>query len=396
MYPGKPFIDERYREIKESVRNDIYSREDAYILSVDVDEYARYLIEHFGLQQIVVSDDREMKIEKKRKMVERDGFRGRTMTEQTVAQVSLPVEPNPNIRRILELSPSTWSTRAPSLEYWDGWISTEALASESEVGRAVHDLKDEVDRRNNDIKRQNQELRTNIELWITDRRKQIEDEDELLERISRKVAVPLKKKNDPSPVLRTSLEVKEKLRPIVRPTAQAPSRLELPKDKFYGILDMISGSCLQFERTPKTFAKFEEEELRDVILSNLNNVFEGQASGEAFSKRGKTDIYLRIEQGGIFIAECKYWDGAKTIDDAVKQILDYLTWRDSYGVVIVFSKRKGFSRTLQSTAERIPNLRSYVTGFKPIDDAHFSASFRLPEDDHRLVELHFLVYNLCA
>jgi thiol-disulfide isomerase/thioredoxin len=195
--------------------------------------------------------------------------------------------------------------------------------------------------------------------------------------------------------IQPALKVKEKLRPIIRPAAKAPVKLELPRDKFYAILDLIKGSCNQFERTPVTFAKLDEEELRNVILSNLNSRYEIEAVGEAFCKRGKTDVYLRVQEGGIFVAECKNWAGGKTINEAVSQILNYLTWRDSYGVVIVFSKRKGFSKVLEAAASHILQLPSYITGFKKIDESHFSGSFALPEDEHKLVELHFIIYNLC-
>jgi hypothetical protein len=154
-------------------------------------------------------------------------------------------------------------------------------------------------------------------------------------------------------------------------------------------------SCGQFERTPSTFTKLDEEELRNVILSNLNSRYEIEAVGEAFSKRGKTDIYLRVQEGGVFVAECKNWAGAKTIEEAVNQILNYLTWRDSYGVVIVFSRRKAFTKVLETAATHILQLPSYKDAFKKIDDSHFSGWFALPEDEHKLVELHFIIYNLC-
>ena len=62
-----------------------------------------------------------------------------------------------------------------------------------------------------------------------------------------------------------------------------------------------------------------------------------------FSNRGKTDIYLDLSDGAVFIAECKIWRGPSVIVEAVKQILGYLTWKDAYGVIILFSRNKEFS-----------------------------------------------------
>lgn len=322
MYPSKPFIDDYYQQAKKKAWEDVRARSDPYLISVDVNDYASYLTEKFGFAEIVLADDRKMRIKKNRRMIEQEYFGRVRQVEHLFVEISLPVEPDATIADILNLTPSTWNMRQPVLEYRDGWIITEVSANEAEITRAVSDLKDEVERRNTDIRSQNAQLRTNIDLWIAERRKLIENEDALLDQISKKISVPLKKKVDPSTVIPTALNIKEKLRPIFRPTGKAPIKLELQPQKFFAILDLIDNSCRQFESTPSTFAKLEEEELRNVILSNLNSVYAGDAIGEAFSKKGKTDIYLKVEKGGIFIAECKYWDGAKTIDESVKQILD--------------------------------------------------------------------------
>jgi len=42
-----------------------------------------------------------------------------------------------------------------------------------------------------------------------------------------------------------------------------------------------------YERTPEPFAKHDEEELRDILMSHLNGHYHGLANGEAFRKRGK-------------------------------------------------------------------------------------------------------------
>lgn len=388
------FIDSYYRRIYPLAQKEIRSRSDSYLLTVDLNEYTDYLVRKYGYSEIEPDSSRQITSEKIRRIVERDDFGERCEIEKMWVKISFPVEPDESIRGILSLTPSCWSTPPPRLEYDNGWITTVVEPTETGVRRGLDELNSEIARRNSDIRKENDNLRVNISNWIRQRKAQIENEDSLLEKISQKVEIVLKQKPGTQNAL-PNLKVKEKLRPIVRPTAKAPVKLELPRDKFYAILELIMSSCGQFERTPTTFAQLNEEELRNVILSNLNSRYEIEALGEAFSKRGKTDIYLRVQEGGVFIAECKNWAGAKTIDDAVTQILNYLTWRDSYGVVIIFSKRKGFTKVLEIAATHTLQLPSYVKAFKKIDESHFSGSFALPEDEHKLVELHFLIHNLC-
>jgi hypothetical protein len=389
------FIDSYYRSVYPLAQREIRSQSDSYLLSVDLEEFADYLVQKYGFSEIEPDSNRDITSEKTRRIVERNHFGETREIEELRIKISFPVEPDETIEKVLSLSPNNRSTAPPRLIYCNGWITTEVSPSETAVKQRLEELNSEIVHRNSDIRKENNNLRLNVCNWIKQRKAQIENEDALLEQISRKVEIVLKQKSGAQRIVPPTLSVKEKLRPIVKPSAKAPVKLELPRDKFYAILDLISSSCAQFERTPSTFAKLDEEELRNVILSNLNSCYEIEALGEAFSKRGKTDIYLRVQEGGAFVAECKNWAGAKTIDEAVGQILSYLTWRDSYGVVILFSKRKGFSKVLETAGTHILQLPSYSKAFRKIDESHFSGSFALAEDEHKLVELHFVIYNLC-
>lgn len=364
-------------------------------MTVDSEEYETYLFERHALPEIVFDESRDRFIEKVRRQQQvRDPIWGLSTREVLWARIGLPVIPDDRISDVLNLIPSTFTMSPPKMEYEKGFIVTEALAEESDVQRAIQNVEQEINWRNQDIQKHNEEISRTIKQTIEKRKQQIQDEEKLFDQIVEKVSVPLKRRNEVGSVVPPSLKVKQKIRPIMPPKAERPIELELPRDKFDAIVDLLHQSCLQFERTPQTFSKLPEEGLRNIILSNLNAVFEGEAVGEAFSKSGKTDIYLRVSKGGIFIAECKYWRGPKTVADASAQILDYLTWRHSYGLVILFSKNKGFSDVLQSVAQAVPSLASYAKDYKQVADTHFVALHGLPEDQKKLVELHYLVYDL--
>jgi len=99
------------------------------------------------------------------------------------------------------------------------------------------------------------------------------------------------------------------------------------------------------ERSPRTFSRLHEEEIRDFFLIILNSHYEGQATGETFS--GKTDILIRSEGRNVFIAECKIWKGSKSLTSAIDQILEYSNWRDTKTAVLLFNKSGKLSRILE-------------------------------------------------
>lgn len=156
----------------------------------------------------------------------------------------------------------------------------------------------------------------------------------------------------------------------------------------------MHSQCLQFEKTPITYNKLDEPNLRDLLLSNLNSIFEGKATGETFNNKGKTDIYLNIDKGNILVAECKFYGGEKLYFKTIEQILGYLTWRQNYGIMISFCKQKNFSKILGDTQSIITSHSSYESGFTSINPSHLISKHTLPTDDYKYVEIHHLYYNL--
>jgi len=104
---------------------------------------------------------------------------------------------------------------------------------------------------------------------------------------------------------------------------------------------------LVIERNPCSFASLDEEAIRAHFLLQLNGHYEGRASGEMFNASGRTDILIREDNRNVFIAECKFWRGPKAFEEAVNQLLGYLTWRDSKCALLVFN------RTRDSSAVRL-------------------------------------------
>ena len=135
--------------------------------------------------------------------------------------------------------------------------------------------------------------------------------------------------------------------------------------------------------------------MRDTILGSLNAVFEGAAGGETFRGNGKVDIHLQIAQGEVFICEIKFWRGPGSLDEVVAQLRGRLTWRDSYGVGIVFSRNAGFTEVLAAVQQTLPGLKGFMPeSLRQMGEHHFIARFAIPSDKARTAEIYILVYNL--
>jgi hypothetical protein len=144
-----------------------------------------------------------------------------------------------------------------------------------------------------------------------------------------------------APLKRTPIQVQRTA--AIRPFKPEPT---LAEADYQHILKVMEGMTQTMERNPSTFAKLDEEALRDMYLVPLNGHFEGAATGETFNAAGKTDIIIRVEDRNIFIGECKIWRGPKYLNEAIDQLLSYLTWRDTKTAIIIFNRNKAVGGSL--------------------------------------------------
>jgi len=134
---------------------------------------------------------------------------------------------------------------------------------------------------------------------------------------------------------------------------------ELKEEEYQHILSVTRSLSLVIERNPASFATLDEESIRDHILLQLNGHYEGAATGETFNSNGKTDILIRVEDRNIFIAECKFWHGSKKFEEAIDQLLGYLTWRDCKCALVVFNKQKNPSAVAQKMHETMSGHKGH-------------------------------------
>lgn len=151
-----------------------------------------------------------------------------------------------------------------------------------------------------------------------------------------------------------------------------------------------------FERLPSTYAKKEEEHLRDHILLTLGAAVIGSATGETFNKRGKTDILVRnlVSGSNEFVGECKFWRGEVVYHRAIDQLLSYLSWRDNKAAVILFVPNKGFSNVLQSIRDSTPRHRQFLRLESEADDSWFNYIFNMSGEPNREIQLAVMAYHM--
>lgn len=243
-------------------------------------------------------------------------------------------------RLLLRLRPSTFSFSFPRAEIATDELilrMTQAQLSPEQVTSAFAGFRSSVERfitaTNNDILAHNRELEAQFTSLVANRRRRLLAQRHLTASLPITVRPASSRPTYPLPLRRTKLHLTQP-----RPTRPFEPEPTLEVAIYEDILERVAAYAHAVERVPLTVGAMDEEGLRDHLLVALNTSYEGQAAGEVFSRSGKADIVVTMNDRHAFIAECKIWDGQKKFSDAVDQLLRYMVWRDSKAALILFIK----------------------------------------------------------
>lgn len=411
-----PGISDYYRQhILPGVRGEILRETDEQILGTDTDELKMYFFDKHAWSPIEEDPDngpsydvqeylKTIRAHERESGYEYEGDLQDFQCQRVV--VEFPILPNPHLREIAGLRGNSYSFSYSDSDFrWEQNRITYTIETKGygfsydenriaqEVEQALGRIRETIRFKNESIKQENAGLLHTIFQTISERKQKIEENASRLSELTKKVSIPLKKKAviGAQPILVAERPLVQR----IKPKPSLPEEYELDEARVQDIIQYLDGQARNFERTPNAIKDLGEEDLRDLLLANLNSVFQGDATGETFSKKGKTDIYLRINKGNILICECKIWGGkglyAKTID----QLRGYLTWRHNYGIMITFVRTKGFTKVLAESEGAAQEHTSYMSGFKKVGESHFISNHRV-DDDEKEVRIHHLFYHLAS
>jgi hypothetical protein len=385
------YLHDYYGNATSSIRAEIEKMEAGRLIHTEKSAMVEYFLEKYRLPILEKDDSRDIQVEY-----------GQGYRSTIPVRVHYPLKPADKIIQTAQSIPRKWTysgginVKFDRINYsFNG--DTEISKSSPESGISPKDVIDRIELNiqqiNKDVIAGNSEIaRTASEIYDLFR-KMREDEARAFDRWMEKTPVKVIRKTD-SKAIPFEIQIKPTIKPVL-PDPTKEKEPYLTRDALNSVIELINNAGLAFERTPKAFSKLEEEDLRDVLLSTLNAVFKGEATGETFSKNGKTDIHIRFSAKDLLICECKFWNGEKSYTEALKQLFSYLTWRESYGILITFSKRSSFSEVITKARDVTSIHPTLVSGsIKKISDSYFTTVHSFPEDNAKHIEIHHMFFNL--
>lgn len=309
------------------------------------------------------------------------------------ARISLRV-PHSGNSVLFRVTPSTYNSNRPhGFVYKNSvvvscLITTDVLLSEkdkaiSELRRSIDRIEEYTNWINEDLDKWKIHLEAVIDTAMKTRQKSLLE----MRKIETQLGVPIERNNKAAKIY--EVPIPKRRRPIQLLHKRTYETFEpepgISETDFADIVTDINRILTMFERLPITHVDAREERLRDQILVYLHAIY-GAGSAEAFSNRGKTDIYMPWKDNAVFIAECKWWTGKKAFrEKALPQLLDkYIVWRDTHTAMILFIKNKGVSSVIQQAVESIQQHPRYVADASPIGEVRTFTLHKDNDEDRRL------------
>ncbi len=388
------------RAQQESARQAVYDWNADQLLATAEADVVEYVVQKYSLPCPVLQRDQIEQLPVSEEVgPARDEFSG-VIYERRVTKIVIAV-PFEGEEDIFKLRPSQFGLSTPTAEIRKGelrltWTSGQRASADPEAVRRYFDGQlDRIEQllgwARNDVDRHNRDLRAQVSSAVAERRAKLLADRQL----EAGLGFPVRQRADATqfsvPVSRRTIEAPR------RPTASGPFQPEpvLPEAQYEQALGVLRNARNALERSPSMTASLDEEKIRDLLLVLLNAQFEGAAAGEVFNAAGKTDILIRAGDRNVFIAECKIWNGPKTIRDALGQLLSYLTWRDTKAALLLFIRSGEPTTIISKSIGEIEGHANYKrTRHTAEDGERYNFILHANGDPNREIRLAFLPFAL--
>ena len=243
---------------------------------------------------------------------------------------------------------------------------------------------------NNDITHYNAALK-NIIIDLLNKRK---EKSSNLTSLLSKINIPLKSSPNATNTTPISLTIKKEKKKYPEKKNENYEDYSIADEDYNKIKNIINQACISYERTAITINKLEEEDIRNLLLSNLNSHYDSMATGETFSKTGKTDIRIQFKNKAAYVAECKIWHGPSEFNKAIDQLFGYITWRDVKTSLIIFNKtNQDFSVLLDKIDSELNNHDLRIS-CKRIAQNNWQCTFKKSSESNEKVELNIIACDI--
>lgn len=381
---------------KRNMAGEIDRMDRDYILNASPADLINYLEDKFHYEAPVLHEN-QIQIADEREVVKEVSDYGRLRkAKMNQITVAIPFSGNSSL---FKCRPSTYTSGPPIGEIQDdreihltyAREDSNHEAIQSQLEKDLKEIRQYLQWLTDDIRKHNSNLRATAEQQVQARRERALSSAKLLGSLN----IPIRQRDGKQPTYRAP-EITRRIdvqRPVVKAQPFQPEPVISMTD-YEDILQALELMIISMERSPATYQSMGEEDLRNLLLMQLNVTYQGRATGETFNKNGKTDILIREEDKNVFIAECKIWHGQGQFTEAIDQLLGYTCWRDTKTALLIFNRNKDHTAVLQQIEGATLSHPCCKKLLSKNDTGHFKFLICQPDDRNRELYLSVMVFHV--
>jgi len=378
--------------LKQEVTNRILKLEDDYVLNVSDNDYIQYLSEELKIECPEVQFE-GCAVETRRVMMPNEylpmfiKLSCDEDLERIVYRLCIPFSGDKDVLRYLPSQFLLSGSGHFCFNYDEIYVDIPDVNGNGEnVAREIQRYKDDLMKMVGFLKADIERINKSICLYIPQVFKARKEKVLKEQKIIADLGIPIKDKTGTNKTYSVPTVTRRVKEPVVINHQEAKPLVPTMAESIYQeILGVINTTGKSIERYPKTIENQDEETIRAHFLTQLSSSFTSFSStGESFNHRGKTDIMIKHGDNVLFVAECKIWRGAKLMNEAINQLLGYLTWRDSKTALLIFDKDTAIQTVIQSIQETIPQHPNFVKQIGQRDKGWFDYTFRLTDSSNEI------------
>ncbi|WP_159083769.1 hypothetical protein [Nocardioides terrigena] len=364
------------------------------ILTTDIDVLIDAHLDEFGTATVLWDDASTTEPKQLDTVVTRDVIGNQVHTAHVQITVTAPVEGDPYLLTYYSHSgaPGMPLEGAVGRSGVQGTWTGDAGAGAQAIEHWFHQFKSQVDHflgyNNRDVAPHNERMRTQVRNAVERWRQ------EELKRRDLAASLPFPIKRNPTATAPVKAE-RRKVRLPPRAATPFEPEPELEAQTFDEVLTDVVNMSTILERLPT--GDQDEEEIRNLLLAQLNVNYTGEAGGELFNGSGKTDILIRKGDRNVFIAECKFYNGPASVTKAINQLLSYTVWRDTKAALLLFVKGGQFTDVVTKAVDAVsehPQCQRTLTAADPARRSDYT--YVRADDPERAIHLAMLPFKLLS
>ncbi|MBC9785877.1 hypothetical protein H1S01_15430 [Heliobacterium chlorum] len=392
---------EYYQLLVKRINAEINMQTKEYILSIDEEEYKKFLFETYRLEKIYIDYNNENIGHPETRVRNLDDrFLRKIRVEEYYFTVTYPFLGSPELFMVkpTRFYHKTQEILVDDINYLVSFdfafnkMNKDPHAFEIEKQGCYCRAFENVSFLNEDVEKWNKELHYLISNIFNSIKDKYKSERDFFAAINVKV-----NKNTETVFSTPIIKKKDVPRPSVSDNKEFSSEPTMSLEMYLDVIKVIYEAGKSMEKKPSLYIDKDEEGLRDQILFLLETRYEGiTATGETFNRAGKTDILLKYadDNSNLFVAECKFWKGASELNKAINQLFErYLTWRDSKTALIFFVKNQSFTQVLNIIKNESKKHKYFSSEKNNRGESSFAYEFFLPQDREKRVFLEIIAFH---